>query len=67
MEQTRSEKHVQPAKRKRRWGDRYDGRRLRSLDAFARVSPYIMVTRNSASNYFMDTVDIDEMERYRRM
>ena len=66
MEQTRSEKRIQPAKRKRRWGDRYDGRRLRSLDAFARVSPYIMVTRNSSSNYFMDTVDIDEIERYIR-
>ena len=56
----------QPVKRKRRWGDRYDGRRLRSLDAFSRVSPYIMVTRNTSSNHFMDTIDIDEIERYIR-
>ena len=56
----------QPVKRKRRWGDRYDGRRLRSLDAFSRVSPYIMVTRNTSSNHFMDTRDIDEIERYIR-
>ncbi|MBS5880125.1 MAG: hypothetical protein KIC63_08300, partial [Clostridium sp.] len=55
-----------PVKRKRRWGDRYDGRRLRSLDAFSRVSPYIMVTRNTSSNHFMDTIDIDEIERYIR-
>ena len=57
---------VKPAKRKRRWGDRYDGRKLRSLDAFSRVSPYIMVTRNTSSNHFMDTIDIDEIERYIR-
>ena len=56
----------QPVKRKRRWGDRYDGQRLRSLDAFSRVSPYIMVTRNTSSNHFMDTIDIDEIERYIR-
>ena len=56
----------QPVTRKRRWGDRYDGRRLRSLDAFSRVSPYIMVTRNTSSNHFMDTIDIDEIERYIR-
>ena len=56
----------QPVKRTRRWGDRYDGRRLRSLDAFSRVSPYIMVTRNTSSNHFMDTIDIDEIERYIR-
>ena len=56
MEQTQT---LKPAKRKRRWGDRYDGRRLRSLDAFSRVAPYIMVTRNSSSNYFMDSVYID--------
>ena len=57
---------VKSAKRKRRWGDRYDGRKLRSLDAFSRVSPYIMVTRNTSSNHFMDTIDIDEIERYIR-
>ncbi len=57
---------VKPAKRKRRWGDRNDGRKLRSLDAVSRISPYIMVTRNASSNHFMDTIDIDEIERYIR-
>ncbi len=36
------------------------------MDAFSRVSPYIMVTRNTSSNHFMDTIDIDEIERYIR-
>ncbi len=59
------EKKAAP-KRKRRWGDRHDGRRIRSLDPLYRVSPYIMVTRNTSSNFFQDTVDIDEIERYVR-
>ncbi len=56
----------QTAKRKRRFGDRYDGRKLRTLDPMSKVSPYIMVTRNTSSNNFTDTVDIDEIERYIR-
>lgn len=52
--------------RKRRIGDRNDGRRLRSLDPLARVGNYIMVNRNGSSNYFLDSVDIDEIERYIR-
>ena len=52
--------------RKRRFGDRKDGRLLRSLDPLYRVSSYIMVNRNGASNFFVDNVDIDEIERYIR-
>lgn len=51
---------------RRRWGDRKDGRKLRSLDPITRVSSYIMVNRSGASNYFIDSVDIDEIERYIR-
>lgn len=52
--------------RKRRFGDRKDGRLLRSIDPLYRVSSYIMVNRNGASNFFVDNVDIDEIERYIR-
>ena len=51
---------------KQKWGDRKDGRRIRSLTAMAMVSPYIMVTRNTSSNLFRDTVEITEMEKYIR-
>ena len=51
---------------KKRWGDRKDGRRIRSLTAMAMVSPYIMVTRNTSSNLFRDTVEITEIEKYIR-
>lgn len=53
-------------KRKRRLGDRADGWRVRNLDPLYTVSPYIMVERNDASNFIMDSVEISSMERYIR-
>jgi len=52
--------------RKRRFGDRKDGRRLRTLDPYNELSPFIMKTRNDASNSFSDTVEITETERFLR-
>ena len=50
----------------RTWGDRVDGRRIRSLPAMAQVSPYIMVTRNTSSNLFEDSFEISQIDRYIR-
>ena len=49
-----------------RRGDRRDGRRLRTLDPYNELAPFIMKTRNDSNNYFSDTVDITEAERYLR-
>ena len=54
------------AKRKRRLGDRSDGRLVRTLPPMAQVSPYIMPTRAAASNYFKDAIEITEIEKYIR-
>ena len=54
------------AKYKRRIGDRRDGRLLRSLDAFTKFIPFIMKTRNDASNQFMDKVEVTELDRWLR-
>lgn len=51
-------------KRKRRWGDRKEGRRIRTLPPMNYVVPYIMRTRNDAQNYFEDVIDITNIERY---
>ncbi len=51
-------------KRKRRFGDRYEGRRLRTLSPMTYVAPYIMVNRNGASNLIRDTVVLDDLENY---
>lgn len=46
------------------WGDRLDGRRIRSTPALDQVSPYIMVNRMGANNLFSESVEISETERY---
>ena len=48
------------------WGDRPDGRRLRTLDPMAVVANYIMPTRIGSSNFIRESVDIGPMERYIR-
>ncbi len=48
------------------WGDRIDGRRLRTLPPMDQVSPYIMVHRNESSNLFSDSIEITGIERYIR-
>ena len=39
---------------KRRFGDRNDGRLLRSLAPYFKFIPFVMKDRNDASNYFSD-------------
>lgn len=48
---------------KRRWGDRKDGRRVRTLPPMQRVMPYIMKKRSDAQNTFSDNFEITEAER----
>lgn len=48
------------------WGDRTDGRRLRTLPPMAQVSPYIMVTRNTSANLFEESLEISHIDRYIR-
>ncbi len=46
------------------WGDRKDGRRLRTLDPMNLVAGYIMPDRNDACNSIQDTIEITAVERY---
>lgn len=46
------------------FGDRNDGRRLRSLSPIFAVSPYLMKTRNTSQNFLEDHVEITELEKY---
>lgn len=52
------------AKRKRRIGDRYDGRRLRSIDPFFGIIPFILKTRNGSQNYFVEKFDLTNIEAF---
>ena len=46
------------------WGDRPDGRLVRTLSPMSKVSPYIMVNRIGASNMFSERVEITQLDRY---
>lgn len=48
------------------WGDRPDGRRLRTLNPMDRISPYIMPNRSGATNYFCDAFEITNVDHYIR-
>ncbi len=56
----------QTPKKRRRFGDRYDGRKLRSLDPLNMVAPFIMPTRTGSSNYYYGTVELDKADPYIR-
>ena len=46
------------------WGDRSDGRRLRTIDGMAVVGNYIMPNRNGASNSINGKIEVTNIERY---
>lgn len=62
-----AEKIPQPKKkRRRRFGDRADGRRLRTISPFLRVANYIMQIRSDSQNHFEEEIDITDLEEYLR-
>lgn len=55
-----------PRKRRRRFGDRKDGRKLRTIAPMQKFMPYIMARRSDACNFFEDSFDVTETTRYCR-
>lgn len=53
-------------KKRRRWGERSDGRRVRTAQLMEQVTAYFMPNRTGANNLFSETVEISETERYIR-
>lgn len=53
-------------RRKRRFGDRNDGRRLRTTSAMLKFMPYIMKDRCDALNTFADTLDMTKTDKFCR-
>jgi hypothetical protein len=49
---------------KKRFGDRYDGRLLRTIDPFFKLIPYIMNTRLDSQNLFEEKIDITNIEKF---
>ncbi len=51
-------------KKRRRRGDRKDGRRLRTLEAMHTLEPFIMKDKNDALNYMGDDIDVTAAAKY---
>ena len=48
------------------WGDRNDGRRIRTLSPMAQITMYFQWERNICSNFFEEAFEISHVERYIR-
>lgn len=48
------------------WGDRVDGRRIRSLPAISQITPYLMVHRCESNILFEESFEITNADRYIR-
>ena len=48
------------------WGDRTDGRRVRTLAPMAQITAYFQVERNTCSNLFEESFEITHIDRYIR-
>lgn len=48
------------------WGDRVDGRKIRTLAPMAQITSFFQVERNTCSNLFEESFEISHIERYIR-
>ena len=48
------------------WGDRIEGRRVRTAQVMEQITAYFMPNRTGANNLFSESVEITELERYMR-
>ena len=48
------------------WGDRIDGRKIRTLAPMAQITAYFQVERNTCSNHFEESFEITHIDRYIR-
>jgi len=48
------------------WGDRIDGRRIRTLSPMAQITTYFQWERNICSNFFEESFEISNIDRYIR-
>jgi len=55
-----------PRRLRHKFGDRWDGYRMRTVSPMLQVMPFIMPQRCDALNYFTESLDITEAEKYVR-
>ncbi len=55
-----------PKKRRRRWGDRSDGYKVRTINPMNKFMPYIMPQRCDACNTYADMFDVTKTDKFCR-
>ena len=61
-----TEEKAKSKKRRRRFGDRADGRKLRTIYPMHRIMPYIMKRRCDAQNMFSESFDVTRVDAFCR-
>ena len=68
MEEQQTKQHFEKSTgyvlTKRRFGDRTEGRRIRSIEPMAVVAPFIMPSRTGAQNLFQDSINVAAIEHF---
>lgn len=62
--ENRASKEVCDVVKHRRWGDRKDGRRVRTLPVMTQLTPYIMRERSDAQNHVRQSINVDKILDY---
>ena len=65
-EETAAAKETPKKKRRRRFGDRSDGRKLRTINPMNKFMPYVMPQRCDACNTYADQFDVTKTDRFCR-
>ena len=52
--------------KKKRWGDRKEGRLVRGVEPLNKFEPFIMIERNDSTNYYEGSFGIEKTEKYIR-
>ncbi len=65
-EGTGAQPRYQRPRRRRRWGDRPDGHKLRTINPMNKFMPYIMPQRCDACNTYADMFDITKTDKFCR-
>ena len=64
-EKTTAQEPIKP-KRRRRWGDRKDGYKVRTINPMNKFMPYVMPQRCDACNTYADEFDVTKTDRFCR-
>ena len=51
------------AQKRKRFGDRKDGRRLRTIAPMSMLEPFIMKDRNDSLNYMNEKIDVSHIQK----